>query len=108
MPGSIPDMNSVAMDWLVKRAYSRKARLGGMSTPRVPPEATVPVARLSSYLKRFISGKATVPMVRAVARLSPHTAANPPQAPMVAMARPPGRNPSHLWAMSYKSLPMPE
>ena len=61
--------------------------------PRVPPAAMQPVARESAYLKRFISGSATIPMVAAVAREEPDIAAKPAQAPMVAMLSPPGRKP---------------
>jgi len=53
-----------------------------------------PVARAGSYLYSFISGRATVPMVAAVARLEPLTAAKPAQAPTVAIASPPRSCPS--------------
>ena len=49
-----------------------------------------------------------MPIVAAVAVLEPHTAANPAQAPTVAMASPPRKCPSHLWAESYRRWLMPE
>ena len=70
--------------------------LGGMRIPMLPPAAILPVARAGSYLKRFISGRATAPMVATVAVLEPHMAAKPAQAPMVAMARPPRICPNQL------------
>ena len=57
--------------------------------PMVPPAATEPVASLSSYPIRFISGMAIRPIVAAVAILEALTAANPADAPIVAMATPP-------------------
>ncbi len=63
--------------------------LGGKMKPMVPPEATVPVASASSYLKRFISGSATRPMVTAEAAAEPHSEAKKAQAMIVADASPP-------------------
>ena len=57
--------------------------------PSVPPEATVPVARLSSYLNRRISGSATRPMVTAEAAAEPQSEAKHAQAITVAEASPP-------------------
>ncbi len=62
-------------------------------TPRVAPAATEPVDRIGLYLNFFISGKATVDMVAAVAELEPQMAANPAQARMVVMAIPPRISP---------------
>ena len=73
-----------------------KTVLGGISMPRVPAAATVPVARVSSYLYFFISGSAIRPMVAAVAAVEPHMAANPAQASTVAMVSPPRRCPTQL------------
>ena len=60
----------------------------------------VPAARLSAYLNRRIGAIATLLMVAAVASEDPETAANPAQAPIVAMARPPRRCPSHALVAS--------
>ena len=62
--------------------------------PSVPPAAMQPVARASSYLNRFISGRATRPIVAAVAMEEPDTAEKQAQAPMLAIASPPGRAPN--------------
>jgi len=51
---------------------------------------------------------ATFDMVATVARLDPQTAENPPQATMVAMARPPLKWPSHAFDASYRSWDMPD
>ena len=77
-----------------------KAALGGMRMPMVPPAATVPAAKLSEYLYLRIEGMATLAMVAAVAKELPETAANPPQAAIVAMARPPRKWPSQASAAS--------
>ena len=74
----------------------------------VPPAAKQPVAKLMSYLCFLIPGRATVPMVTAVAKLSPHTAEKPVHPATEDMARPPGRRPSHLFAVSKRSSLIPE
>jgi hypothetical protein len=66
-----------------------KITLGGMRIPRLPPAATTPVASSSRYLNLFISGRATVAMVAAVAFVEPQMAEKHAQAPTVAMASPP-------------------
>ena len=53
--------------------------------PSVPPAARQPVAKLPEYPKRFSSGRATCPMVAAVARDEPQIAPNPAQAPIEAI-----------------------
>jgi hypothetical protein len=80
-----------------------KKILGGIKIPRVPPAAMHPVAKLESYLNRFISGKAMVPMVAPEARLVPVQAAKPVHAKFVAIANPPGSLPSHRYADTYKA-----
>ena len=55
-----------------------------------------PVLSLESYLNFFISGRATVVMVAAVAALDPQMAENAAQAITVAMAIPPRICPTHL------------
>ena len=92
-PGTMPAMNSFAMDSSVMPEKMMKGILGGMRIPMLPPAAIHPVARLSEYLFLFISGRDMVPMVMFVARLDPVTAANPAQPPTVAMAKPPGIRP---------------
>ena len=47
-------------------------------------------------------------MVAAVATEDPDTAANPAQAPIVAIPRPPGNFRNHLSNVLYKSLVIPE
>ena len=69
--------------------------LGGNMKPSVPPDATVPVARRSSYLKRFISGSATRPIVTAEAAAEPQSEAKHAQAMIVAEASPPRMWPTH-------------
>ena len=64
--------------------------------PRVPPAATQPVLNAPSYLCFFISGRATLPMVATVAKVSPQTAPKAAQPPTVAMPSPPGNCPIHL------------
>ena len=89
MPGSIPAMNSLPMDCSVSIPYTINTVLGGIRIPRLPPAATVPVARPISYPYFFISGSVTVAMVAAVALVEPEMAENPAHVPMVAIARPP-------------------
>ncbi len=79
------------------------AALGGMRMPKVPPAAIVPAARLSAYLYLRIDGMATFAIVATVASELPDTAANPPLAAIVAMARPPRWCPSQASAASYRS-----
>ncbi|OQC74179.1 MAG: hypothetical protein BWX45_00059 [Deltaproteobacteria bacterium ADurb.Bin002] len=85
-----------------------KMVLGGIRIPRLPPAATTPVASAGSYWYFFISGSATEAMVAAVALVEPQTAEKPAQAPMVAMASPPGRWPKNLWAALKRRPLMPE
>ena len=54
-----------------------------MRIPKVLPAATQALAIPVSYLYFLISGRATVPMVAAVATLDPDIAAKPAQAPTV-------------------------
>src|SRR4030042_1491460 len=81
--------------------------LGGMSIPKLPAAATQPVANESSYLYRFISGKATFPIAAAVAVVDPHIAAKLAHPATVAIARPPRNLPSKAWlaAHSLRLLP---
>ena len=72
--------------------------------PMVPPAATTAVANPIWYLYLFISGKATLPKVAAVARLEPQIAAKAAQAPIVAIASPPRQCPIQECTASYKSL----
>jgi|GEM_PF-3831557 len=64
--------------------------------PRVPADATVPVANEGSYLYFLISGSAIFPMVAAVAAVDPQIAANPEQASTVAMVSPPRKWPTQV------------
>ena len=59
--------------------------------PNVPPAAKTPVDSASEYPRLRISGRATCPMVEAVARELPQTAPKPAQAPTAAIATPPLR-----------------
>ena len=63
--------------------------LGGIMIPRVPPPATVPIAKSSRYPRFFMASRETFPMVAAVAGDEPHRAAKMVQASVVATARPP-------------------
>ena len=81
---------------------------GGIKIPNVPPAATAPVAKLSPYLKRFISGSATRPMVTAEAIDEPLKAAKPAQPEMVALARPPRQWPTQEYAALNKSRLIPD
>jgi hypothetical protein len=93
MPGTMPPTKRLAMDWLVWSPMMISTTDGGMTTPRVAPAATDPADRIGLYLNFFISGRATVDMVAAVAELEPQMAANPAQARMVVMDRPPRISP---------------
>ena len=86
------------MDCSVESPITIRTTLGGMTTPRVEPQAMAPVLRRSSYLYFFISGRATVVMVAAVAALEPQMAAKAEQARTVAMAMPPRMWPTHWYA----------
>ena len=80
-----------------------KALLGGIRIPMVPPAAMDPKDSAGEYLYSRISGQATAPIVVVVAMLDPHTAENAAHPTIVAMARPPGRWPNHLYALAYAS-----
>jgi len=95
-PGIMPAIKSFPMDSSVRLAYIMKGILGGIKMPMLPPAATHPQAILSAYLCLRISGREMVPMVTAVARLEPLTAAKPAQPPTVAIASPPGILPIQL------------
>ena len=77
--------------------------LGGIIEPSCPPQEIAPRDNRSAYLCFRISGKATATIVAAVATGLPQTAAKPAQAPMVAIASPPGRCPIHLLMVSKAS-----
>ncbi len=64
----------------------------------MPPAASVPVASAGSYLSRRSSGKATWPIVAAVASELPQMAPKPAQAPTAAMATPPRQWPMTAFA----------
>ena len=85
-----------------------KPELGGIRIPSVPPAASAPVASEGEYLRRIISGRETEPMVTAVDRESPHTAAKPVQPATPAMPMPPGIWPIHLLAELNRSTEIPE
>ena len=74
--------------------------LGGMSTPRVPTVATIPVDSFFEYPYFDISGTATLAKVAAVAATEPHIALKAVAPATVAMAKPPGMCPRNLWAQS--------
>ncbi|MBA7685834.1 hypothetical protein ES703_94262 [subsurface metagenome] len=76
--------------------------------PMVPPAARQAVEKDMLYLCFLMPGRATVPMVTAVARLSPQTAEKPAQPATEDMAKPPGRRPNHLFAVSKRSSLIPE
>ena len=64
---------------------------------------------LSGPQARLLTGLVEpMPMAAAAAVVDPHMAPKPAQARMVAMARPPGRRPAHLWAALKRRLLMPE
>ena len=81
--------NNCPIETSVKNAYITSMPDGGTKAPSVPPAATQPVDRPVAYPRRFISGRATLPIVAAVAMEDPVTAPNPAQPPIVASARPP-------------------
>jgi hypothetical protein len=84
-----------------------KTTLGGISMPRPPPAATVPLASASSYLKRRISGSATAAIVAAVAGPEPQMAPKAAHAPTVAIARPPRKPESQLFAAANRRRLIP-
>ncbi len=86
------------MDCSVDSPMTIRTTLGGITTPSVDPQATDPVLSFGLYRYFFISGRATVDMVAAVAALDPHMAEKAAQASTVAMAMPPRIWPTHLWA----------
>ncbi len=63
--------------------------------PRVPPAANAPVLSAPEYPNLLNSGKATFPMVAAVANDDPQIAPNPAHAPTAAIATPPFLCPKH-------------
>ena len=98
IPGSTPATNRRPMLSSVRIAYTTNPIEGGIRMPSVPPAATAPVARESSYPKRRISGSDTRPMVSAEASDDPDNAENPAQPTIDADARPPRKWPSQAFA----------
>src|SRR5690606_7163599 len=92
-PGTSAATNSAEMDCSDWIAMMISAVDGGMSTPSVPPIATLPPDSAGLYLYLFISGKATAPIVAVVAELEPETVENPILARTVVAATPPGSEP---------------
>src|SRR5262245_26892886 len=74
-----------------------KAMPGGMRLPRAPPEASEPSTSRSSYPRARKDGRATDPIVAAVATLDPDTAEKTAQAAMLLCRSPPGMGLSQ-WA----------
>ena len=75
--------------------------------PSVPPAAIDAVDKLSAYPNLRISGMATFDMVAAVANDDPQIAAKPPQARIVAIARPPRKCPRNALETLYNSRLIP-
>ena len=75
--------------------------------PKVPPAAKVAVEKPPEYPYLRNSGKATRPMVAAVASDEPQIEPNPAQAPIAAIAMPPLRWPKKLSAALNRALDMP-
>ena len=102
-------MNSLPMSCCVISPYTASTIDGGNIAPSVPPAAITPVAeRLRIVVNRRISGYATVENVAAVATDDPLIAANPAQAAIVAMPRPPRQWPTNRLAAWNSSRLMPE
>src|SRR5680860_1892114 len=64
-PGITAPRKSLAIDCSACNAITMSTTLGGITTPRVPPTATLPVLRASSYSYSSIKGREIVPMVAA-------------------------------------------
>ena len=75
--------------------------------PSVPPAASAPVDKAPEYPARRSSGRATCPIVAAVASDEPQMDPNPAQAPIAAIATPPRRWPMNASAALNKALDMP-
>ena len=75
--------------------------------PSVPPAASVAVEKPPEYPYLRSSGRATRPIVAAVANDDPQIAPKPAQAPTDAIATPPLRCPSHPSAALNKAWLMP-
>ena len=76
IPGITPPMNNEPVDSSVMLEKTIIALLGGIRIPRVPPAARRPRDNLLSYSYRLSSGRATSPMMAAVATLEPEIAQN--------------------------------
>ena len=85
-----------------------KLRLGGISTPSVPPQASVAHENAGSYPCLRISGRATDAMVTPQASESPQIAAKPAQPIIAAMPREAGVLPIQIRAALNMSELMPE
>src|SRR3982074_545258 len=81
---------------------------GGTIGPSVPPAAQQPVASAGEKRRARISGRATGPIVAAVASEDPVSAPKPAQPPMVASASPPRYRLSSMWPSQYMSSAIPE
>src|SRR5660398_224025 len=106
-PGITAPRKSLAIDCSACNAITMSTTLGGMTTPRVPPTATLPVLRASSYSYSSIKGREIVPMVAAVAELEPEMAAKPVLPTITVPATPPRMRPNHRYAASNTSLATP-
>ncbi len=74
---------------------------------KVPEAATEPMANFLSYPKRSISGTQIGVNAAAEAVLDPEAAAKPAAARIVDIESPPGKCPTHLWAVLYSAREMP-
>ncbi len=83
-----------------------KGTLGGISMASAPAVTTEPAAIFVEYPLCSIWGTAMDPMAATPATLTPLTAPKTVQAPMEAMASPPGSQDSHLVATLNRSPPI--
>src|SRR3989304_5339236 len=85
-----------------------KGTLGGMSMARAPAVTTEPAAILVEYPRFNICGTAIDPIAATPATLTPLTAPKTVQAPIEAMASPPGSQESQRVATLNRSPPRSE
>src|SRR5574343_1245935 len=104
MPGTTPAMNSREMDTSAMMPKIIIRMDGGMSDPRVPADATQPVAKAGSYLAFSISGTEMREKAAAVATLEPEAEAKNALASTLADANEPGTRPRKNRAESNRSL----
>ena len=107
IPGPTPPINILPTEALANVPYMTMVTLGGMIRPIVPEEATTAAVKALSYLCCSMPGTITAPMADVVAGAEPEIAPKNMEETVATWARPPGRRPTIVDAISVRRFETP-